>query len=325
MSTNLPNIPEEDREIDLIQISKKIGDFVDSIFLSLFEGFLFLKRNGIVLLILLFLGLGTGVFLDNNRVSYEHEVIVMPNFGSNDYLYSKITLLNSKITEKDTVFLKVLGFKDIPEIKKIEIEPIIDVYKFVGNDSQRLDLIKLIAEDGGLSKAMLNKLTSKNYPFHSLKISSSKLVTTEGLINPLMRFLNNSEYYSKIQRENLKNIKIKIKENDSIIKQIDGLLNKYNINSKRSNNSLVYYNENLQLNDIIKTKENLIIEQGNNRLENINFDKVIKDISSVTNIKNVKSINGKLKFIFPFLLIFIFLISSMLLKFYQKLKAKYNK
>ena len=99
----------------------------------------------------------------------------------------------------------------------------------------------------------------------------------------------------------------------------------YNKNTKGSTSSLVYYNENAQLNDIIKTKENLIKEQGKNRLEIINFDKVIKEVSSVTNIKNVKSINGKLKFVAPFLLIFIFLISSMLLKFYQKLKVKYNK
>jgi hypothetical protein len=137
--------------------------------------------------------------------------------------------------------------------------------------------------------------------------------------------LNDSEYYSNLKKENLKNLEINSKANDSIIKQIDGLLNDYNKNTKGSTSSLVYYNENAQLNDIIKTKENLIKEQGKNRLEIINFDKVIKEVSSVTNIKNVKSINGKLKFVAPFLLIFIFLISSMLLKFYQKLKVKYNK
>lgn len=324
MSANVPQ-NQEDQEIDLSQIFQKIGNFIDGIFLSLFEGFLFLKRNVIVLVILLFLGTGLGIFLDSTRVSYDHEIIVMPNFGSNDYLYAKVSLLNSKINENDTVFLKDLGFKDAQKINSIKIEPIIDVYKFVGNDEQRLELIKLMAEDGGLTKSVENKLTSKNYPFHALSITSSRRVTKEGFVDPLMQYLNDSEYYSNLKKENLKNLEINSKANDSIIKQIDGLLNDYNKNTKGSTSSLVYYNENAQLNDIIKTKENLIKEQGKNRLEIINFDKVIKEVSSVTNIKNVKSINGKLKFVAPFLLIFIFLISSMLLKFYQKLKVKYNK
>jgi hypothetical protein len=324
MSLNVPENPEE-QEINLTQVFEKIGGLIDIFFIRLFEGFLFLKRNSIVLIILFVLGTGLGYFIDKIRVYYDNEIIVMPNFSSNDYLYAKVTLLNSKINENDTVFLKNLGFKDTQKINSINIMPIIDIYKFVGNDDQRLELVKLLSEDTGLTKTVENELTSKNYPFHSLKISSSKLATVDGLINPLMRFLNESEYYSKIKSESLKNIEIKTRENDSIIKQIDRLLNNFNKNSKGSNSSLVFYNENIQLNDIIKTKETLIKEQGNNRIQNITFDKVIKDVSSVINIKNVKSINGKLKFISPFLLIFIFIISSMLMNFYQKLKFKYNK
>jgi hypothetical protein len=42
---------------------------------------------------------------------YDHELIVQPNFGSTDYLYSKVELLASKINERDTVFLKSIGIK----------------------------------------------------------------------------------------------------------------------------------------------------------------------------------------------------------------------
>jgi hypothetical protein len=38
----------------------------------------------------------------------------------------------------------------------------------------------------------------------------------------------------------------------------------------------VYYNENTQLNDVIQTKDKLIKEQGNLRLELVNADKIVK-------------------------------------------------
>ena len=87
----------------------------------------------------------------------------------------------------------------------------------------------------------------------------------------------------------------------------------------------MYYNENTQLNDLIKNKEAIIKQQGSNRLEKINFDSVIKEVSLVTNIKNVKSINGKLKFVTPLLFVGLFIFGSLFVRFYQKLKIKYIK
>jgi hypothetical protein len=39
-------------------------------------------------------GCSAWLFLD--RTAYDHEIIVMPNFGSTDYLYGKVALLNAK-------------------------------------------------------------------------------------------------------------------------------------------------------------------------------------------------------------------------------------
>jgi hypothetical protein len=323
MSTKTPqNI--EDQEIDLTLISKKIGQFFDGILMRIFKSILFLKKNILTIGILLILGLVLGYFLDKTTKSYTHEIIIKPNFDSNDYLYAKVSLLNSKISEGDTVFLKELGFKDSKKINAIKIEPVVDVYKFVGYNAQNLEMIKLMAEDGDLKKIVEDKVTSKNYPFHQLLLSTSKKVTNQGFVQPLLKYLNTSDYFLKIQAEKVNNVAERMKQNDTIIKQIDKFLNNFDKKGSSSNN-LVYYNEDSQLDKIIKTKDSIYSQQGELRITKVNNDKIIKDISIVTNIKDVKSLNGKWKLIFPLLFFALFLFVSGFIGFYKRQLVKLEK
>jgi hypothetical protein len=82
-------------------------------------------------------------------------------------------------------------------------------------------------------------------------------------------------------------LKQNIAQNDTIIQQINGILNGFSANVKSSlkSDKLMYYNENTQLNDIIRSKRDLLFDQSKNRLKVINFQKTIKEIavSSVIN------------------------------------------
>lgn len=319
MSTNSPkNV--EDQEIDLSLISKKIGGFFQNLNSLFFSGIQFVFRNIIVLIVLLIVGVGAGIFLDKTLKTYDHQIIVMPNFGSTDYLYSKVNLLKSKIIENDTLFLKKIGIKNPEKIAKIEIEPIVDVYKFINNNEQNFELLKLMAEDGDLKKIVEDNLTSKNYTYHVISYTTKDISSTEKTLNPLMAYFNESDYYKVIQKEYLNNIQIKMKANDTTIAQIDGVLNQFSntIGSNQKSDKLVYYNENTQLNDVIKTKDILINEQGSHRIELVNLDKIVKENSFTLNIKNIKSVNGKLKFILPMLFIALFLIGHVFRAFYRK-------
>ena len=323
MSTNTQN--NDNQEIDLSQVSRKIGDFFEGIATKIFKVILFFKRNIIWVGILFVLGVGLGFYLDKTSKVYDHEIIAQPNFGSVDYLYSKIELINSKIKDNDTVFLRdVIGIQEAKRFKKIEITPIADVYKFIENKSQNFELIKLMAEDGDLKKILSENMTSKNYPFQLISFQTSKETDYKKTIEPLLNYLNQSDYYTKIQKEYLNNVKLKMIENDSIIKQINGFLNSFSntINGSQKSDKLVYYNENSQLNDVIKTKEALVSEQGYHRIELVNFDKIIKSNGEIINIKNTKSVNGKLKLVLPILFIFLFVIVGLLKSFYKKQMAK---
>ena len=327
MSTT-PQKNDANQEIDLSQISEKIGDLFQGVLTFIFNVILFLKKNILILGLLFVIGAVLGFYLDKNSKVYDNQIIVSPNFGSTDYLYAKIDLINSKINDGDTVFLKEeVGIKEPKKLRIIEIEPITDVYKFINNGTANFELIKLMAEDGDLKKILEDNMTSKNYPFHSIFFTTDDSTNDAKTVQPLLNYLNKSEYYSTIQKEYINNINIKMVQNDTIINQINGFLKGFSntVNGSQKSDKLVYYNENSQLNEVIKTKEMLISEQGTHRLELVNLDKIIKDSSTTINIKNNKSVNGKMKFILPFLLLFVYILGVIIRSFYRNQTLKSNR
>ena len=312
----------DNKEIDLSQISQKISSFFDNISTTIFKVILFFKRNILWIALLFIVGAVLGYYLDKTTKLYNNELIVTPNFGSVDYLYGKIELVNSKIGDGDTLFLKnVVGIKKPKNLKSITIVPIADVYKFIENKPENFELIKLMAEDGDVKKIVNENLTSKNYPYHLITFSTVGETSDDKTVKPLLNYLNNSAYYKIIQKEFLNNIKIKMVANDSIISQINGLLNSFGDGSQNAEKT-VYYSEKSQLSDVIKTKDQLVYEQGTHRIELVNLDRVVKQTSEALNVRNNKDVNGKLKFVLPLLFLFLFIVVVYFKSYYKNQMAK---
>lgn len=318
MSTT-PNNVSDNREIDLSQISKKIGEGFQNIGAFIFNCIQFFLKNAIVIVLLFIAGIGLGYLIDNGKKSYEHEIIVMPNFGSTDYLYGKIQLINSKIKEGDTVFMKNMGLKYPKNISKLKIEPIIDPYIFIRDREDNFELLKLMAEDGSIDKVLTDKTTSKNYTYHRITFSTLGMATDANTIQPLLGSINDSDYFRVIQKRVVENVKLKMEYNDQTLTQINALLDRY-ANQVNDKGSLVYYNENTQLDEVLKSKYNLVSEQGNRRIELVNYQKIIKDVSVIANIE--KSSSSKL--IFPLLFVFIFILGKLFIGFYKNQSARYK-
>lgn len=320
MSTNAPH-NQEDQEIDLSLIYKRIGGFFDGINTKLFRCIQFFIKNWIVITILLIIGTGIGMYLDNNQKTYDNQIIVQPNFGSTDYLYSKIELIQSKIKDGDTVFLKnAVGINEPKRLKKIEIKPIADIYKFIENKGENFNLLKLMAEDGDIKKIIEDNITSKNYKFHTINFKTEGLTGNKQTVQPLLNFLNQSDFYKEVQKLSVDNLKEKLIQNDTIISQIDGILNGFSnrVNSSQKSDKLVYYNENVQLKDIIVTKDTLIKENARLKIALLTSDKIIKENENTLNIKNIEAINGRLKFAMPILFVLIYIMIRFFIAFYRK-------
>ena len=330
---NNSNQNQEDQEIDLSMLTQKISGFFDSIAAFIFNCIQFAKRNWLIIGSLFIGGIVLGTISDNSNKTAEHQIIVSPNFGSVDYLYAKIDLLTSRIANNDTIFLKSIGIKNPDDLKSIEIEPIIDLYTFVNNNTaiatnaqntQNFEVIKLLSEDGDIKKVIKDKLTSKNYGHHTITIKTDGYTKESESVQPILKYLNHTEYFQNIQRVMLNNLKIKMQKNVSIIAQIDTLLDQFSKSTtdNQKSDKLVYYNENTQLNEMIGTKNGLINEIGYQKMELVNLSKIIKDISKTINIKNTKGLGNKMKLVYPVLFIFLFISFRIFMNFYRKQEAK---
>lgn len=322
------NIPEE---IDLGIFFQKINKFFSNFAFSIFKRIVFIKNNFTIILILFVLGAGLGSFIDKYNSTYDNQIIVTPNLSSVDYLYNKIDLLSSKLKENDKAFFKSIGVNS-EIISSIEIEPIIDVYSFINNsrpvvnvqNTQNFELVKLLSESGDINKIIKEKTTSKNYPNHLIHILTTDQIKNDEIVKPILIFLNTDEYFNQLLKTSRENINIKIKKDEEIIAQTDSLLHAItkNLSNNQKSFNLVYSNEDNHFNLLFETKNNLANEIAVKRIEAINYKKVINDISTVTNIKSTKSINGKMKLILPILLILIFISIRLFLSFYKTQSAK---
>jgi len=263
-------------------------------------------------------------FLDQSSKTYKQEVIVMPNFESSDYLYGKINLIDSKISEGDTLFLKKLGITEPSKIINIEIAPVIDVYQFINSSSDRnFELIRLMAESGDIKKIIEEHTTSKNYRYHTITVTTKSKKNSQETINQILKYVNDSEFYRKVQKEYIANVSSSIIANDLTISQINGFLNGLaNEPQRPSSDKIVYYNENSQLNDVIETKQKLVQDQGNYRIQMLSLDKTVKDVNRSLNIENKKSTTGILKILLPLLLVIFYIFGHNFVRFYKKQSKK---
>lgn len=300
-------------EVDLDAVSKKVKNFLSGINDSFFEGILFIKKYSIVVIALVLIGAGYGYYKDSITKTYQQKILVTPNFGSADYLYEQIKSLNAKIVQRDTVFLKGIGINDSKHVAKIEIEPIVDIYNYVTEENGlniiqrenvKFSLFRQIADKRDMTEVLEEQATAKNYKNHLITITTSGEADKKEMVQPMLDYLNSSSYFKEIQKESVKSLEVKIAENDSMVKQANIILS--HMSQTGSNSSTVLLNEKTGLNDILVIKDQLIRQQASNKIKMIDYGSIVKETAAMLNIKKHTILSGKMKFIYPFVLLLLF-------------------
>ncbi len=317
MSTN-----SQDQEIDLGQIGKGIKNFFNGMVNSFFDFLFFIKKKIIIISILIIVGILLAFSLDSKV--YKHEISVIPNFGSNEYLYKKIEQVDTKLREKDILFFNELGIKSYEDILSIEIEAYPGVYDFIKTNSEEktnFELLKLMAEDGNIDKILKDEMTSKNYYHHKITIETKGMFKKEELITPLLNYLNTNSYFENLQKISYNNLKEKIIFNDSLSKQIDKLII---LMSSNSGSGTISISEKNSIPELIEKKDKLIKENQQSFLAENIYDKIIKEESIIINIREYKTLLLNNKILFPLILILLYFVIYSFSIFYKKQLTRSN-
>jgi hypothetical protein len=316
MSTN-----SQDQEIDLGQIGTGIKKFFNGMVNSIFDFIFFVKKKIVIIGSLFVIGVVAAFLLDPKI--YNHEISVIPNFGSNEYLYKKIEQIDTKLREEDETFFKELGVEKYEDVKEIEIEAYPAIYNFVNNKEQgnNFELIKLMAEDGNIDKIMKEEITSKNYYHHKISIKTKGMFKKEEFITPVLNYLNNNSYFEIQQKVYQKNLADKITLNDSLIKQIDNLIV---LLSSNNSSGTISISEKNSIPELVEKKDRLILEKQYLLTNENIFDKIIKEESSIINIRDYKPLLLNNKVLFPLALVILYLLFYFLFTTYKKQSARFN-
>jgi hypothetical protein len=315
MSTN-----SQEQEIDLSQIGKSISKVFQNIINKFFDLLFFIQKKIIIVAILFILGVGLGIYLDKEP-NYTTDIVVIPNFGSNEYLYDKVNLIALKLKEKDAAFFKAIGISNIKDFNSIEIQPINGIYNFINSDSQKenFEFIKLMAEDGDIEKIIQDNVTSKNYYLHGINIKTAIAYEKKDLIEPILNYLQQTDYFNKLQKVYQSNLVEKVEANKLLIAQIDQII--LNLTQNKVGGG-VTVSENSGLSELIQKKDQLIYENQTLAIHNLEYDKVIKDQNISLNQMNTKGVNNKMKLILPFLSISLYLLGYWFFQVYKQQKKR---
>ncbi|WP_339610478.1 hypothetical protein [uncultured Planktosalinus sp.] len=323
--SNTPTTNNHQEEIDLGYLIKKINElFIKSLKL-LYRIISFFLKHIYIILLLIVIGVAYGYFKEKNTLTlYDNQAIVVPNFESVHYLYDKIDAINFKIGEKDSIFLKSFLGEDFKKLKKLEIEPIIDMYQFLSKSRENIDIFRIITQNQDITDYKEELSNNKYYKYHKLNFKILGENNTQEVVSKILDYLNNNDHlkeYSKIYKENNE---LQIREHKNMLAQIDSVLFSIYSNKNKPSNQGVQISENPYTHFLIERKGMVMDDLLQHQLQQTDFESPIKLVKIDYNlIDNTKfRISNKIKY--PFLLVFLYSLFFLLRYGYIKLKKIAN-
>ena len=298
MGANTQN-SNDSQEIDLSYLSKKTANFFDNLGYSFYKFFRFLLKNIIILSVLVVIGVLAGYFLDRQFTeTYKQEILVVPNFNSNSYLYNKV----ENIDLKDS------------KIKSIKVEPVLDVYQFIKDEWGNLEVAKYLSENNiEFTKYQPNSDVEKMYRYHLMTIETKGLDKGGKTVDSLLNEFNKDPYYLERQKIEIENTKNLIADLEKSIINIEQILQKIGtVNTSTGELNIEMYAE---LNNLINSKKSAVIEINKYKIHQFEQSKIICPTSKMLNVKEKKV--PKI-ILLPILLIGLFLIASLFIEFFKK-------
>ena len=322
MNETKGNQPTTSDEIDLGQLSKLLRSGFNSLFKGFLGVFVYLKRNFYWLAGLTLLGMliGFGLKLWTGS-KLKLDVIVTPQFETKNYLLDAIAEIQSNIKAKDTAYLQSLGMDmETVQNEKFEIEitslrPKADAG--LKEEMALLELLKDLENSGAIADILRSELQDKTTKDMRITFSFKNPKIGEEYSRKVMNYINRNDYYGGLLEVYNENAKERIERNDTLIKQIDILIENYTERMLKeqgiAEGRLILENqEPLNIPSLFTLKNQLIQDSEAKRLELKKRDDLITINNFGKPYQEEKPFFKKKLVFFPALLLGIFFLISFL-------------
>ena len=308
-----PNVVDNTQEVDVKHLANRMGGFYNNIIYSVYRFVQFFKKRWYVFLALIGVGVGLGMYVDATK-SYRlrHELLVVPNFGSVDYLYQKV-----KDYDRLDLNKKLIALNAGNEVDKIKIEAVYDAYNYILTDPVHFEAFKVLSERAiDLEKYSKSKLASKNFKYHMLTVYTDGFGNTDLTIDKILEDLNSDVYFNKRKQLEKVNTLAKRAEVAKSIEHINGLFQRLGSDNKVNDITMNAYPE---LADVLTAKEALLKQLNALDVQTIEQDKVVYLATKMMNIPVRPFVPYFITI--PLLFIFCYIVMAYLNSKFKKLKA----
>ncbi len=309
-------------EIDLGYLIKKINQLFNKAIKSLYHVIQFYLKHKYYVIALIVIGIAYGIYKDHNTmIIYNNEAIVIPNFESVDYLYGKVEALNQKIALKDTVFLKEILDTNHRKIRKVEIEPIVDIYNFISRSRAHIDIFRILFQNQEMSDFVEDIITSKYYKYHRVNFIIIGDQSSEKIVNDLFQYINTNEHFSEYQDASQIATEFELAENAKMMSQIDSVFKTAtSLATDNMTSQSVFINDNSQLGNLLVIKKEIVEDRIKLLLRSKDETEVVKLVSTNYNLQPEGFVLSNL-IKYPILLIFLFSFIFFMIYVFKKLKT----
>jgi len=320
---------QNQEEIDLLFFFKKINNFFKKIGIGIYNGIQFIKRNWIIMLILIGAGVGYGWYMNSkSSTPQKAKMLIRINFDSVNYVYSLIENLNENILDGTLE----AEDRELYKVKALQINPIInfrDILDKYDETDRRLEMllrnIEYEFEDED-EFSQLPETFRSEYKYHHLEVVVSGSSTQETL-NSLISYINNNPVLQEVKEVSAQSIQDHIEANEQTIAQINSVLEKYKTDQAEGSltGTQLYVVDNFDIADIFESKMTLQRQLESLRRDAVYAKDVVVNVNRPQLYRNIGITSNKMLY-YPILYVLIFFGLALLRNFYLNIQraAKEN-
>ena len=329
MASNQPPATQTNSdEIDLGQLFQLIGRGFNAIFRWILRVFLYLKKNMLLLIGLVVVGLAIGYGL-NKIISkkFKTDVIVKPQIESKNYLYDVVNEIQSNIKSKDTLFFQSIGVENI-DFNGLNIK--ISRVAEVGNsesDLKYLELLQSFENTDAIADIVRAELQNKSSFNHRITFYYKNADFGREFAQKVLNYINTNTYFNRFLEVYRSNANARIDEDQKLLTQVDQIITNYTTGlaakgSTSTNERIVLDNqEQVNIADIFEYKTGLIRDIEAKKLELEERTVPVSVINLGQPQVEQKSFFGKSIVLIPVIFVSVFFILSVLVYLNRKSKS----